>query len=250
MPELPDIRLYVSALKDRIAGQTLLGIRIANPFVLRSVSPRPAELAGLSVVDVSHLAKRLVIELEGRHYVVIHLMIAGRLQWKPTAAPLRGRSQLAAMDFDNGSLILTEAGTRRRAAVQLVAGEEELRALDRGGLDPLDVSLAPFRERLMRENHTLKRALTDQRLLAGIGNAYSDEILFAARLSPFKQTHSLSDEEWARLHDAMQSTLQHWVDQLQQQTAGEFPTKVTAFRPEMAVHGRYPDFGDSTDRAA
>ena len=239
MPELPDIKVYVHALRDRIDGRTLEGMRVANPFVVRTVLPRPADVAGLKVVDVGHQAKRIVIALEREFRILIHLMIAGRLHWKDPGTPLKGRNQLAALDFDTGTLVLTEAGTKRRAAIHLVKGEEGCAELDRGGLDPLAISEAEFRERLCIENHTLKRALTDQRLLAGVGNAYSDEILLAARLSPFKQTRALDDREWQRLHQATRDTLHHWIERLQREAGTGFPRNVTAFREGMAVHGRY-----------
>jgi formamidopyrimidine-DNA glycosylase len=239
MPELPDIKVYVASLKERICGRVLTGVRIASPFVLRSVEPRPAEVAGLKVLSVEHQAKRIVIGLERGIHVLIHLMIAGRLHWREPGVSLKGRNQLAALDFDAGTLVLTEAGMKRRAAIHLVRGEEALGQFDRGGLDPLGISEAAFRGRLSSENHTLKRALTDQRLLAGIGNAYSDEILFAARLSPFKQTCALDDDEWRRLYRAIHDVLGHWIDRLQQEAGDAFPRKVTAFHEGMAVHGRY-----------
>jgi len=239
MPELPDIKIYVDALKHRIDGHTFEGMRIANPFVVRSVSPRPAEIGGLAVVGVGHEAKRIVIGLEQDVSIFIHLMIAGRLHWKEKGAVLKGRNQLAALDFDSGTLILTEAGTRRRASIHLARGKEGASEFDRGGLDPLTTTEAEFRERLSKENHTLKRALTDQKLLAGIGNAYSDEILLAARLSPFKQTQGLTRDEWQRLYTATRDTLNFWIDRLRQEAGSGFPKKVTAFREGMAVHGRY-----------
>jgi formamidopyrimidine-DNA glycosylase len=239
VPELPDIKVYVHALRDRIDGRTLKGMRISSPFVVRSVAPRPAEVAGLQVMGVDHQAKRIVIRLEQEFCILIHLMIAGRLHWKEPGAPLKGRNQLAAFDFDSGTLVLTEAGTKRRAAIYLARGEEACARADRGGLDPLKISEHAFRQRLSSENHTLKRALTDQRLLGGIGNAYSDEILFAARLSPFKQTQGLDDDEWRRLYHACRDTLQQWIDRLQREAGAGFPRKVTAFREGMAVHGRY-----------
>lgn len=239
MPELPDIEVYVHALKARIGGHVLEGMRVASPFVVRSVAPRPADIAGRRVLDVAHQAKRLRIELERELYVLVHLMIAGRLHWKDAGTPLKGRNQLAALDFDNGTLVLTEAGTKRRAAIHLARGKAACADLDRGGLDPRAASAAAFRERLSGENHTLKRALTDQRLLAGIGNAYSDEILFAARLSPFRQTQSLNDDEWRRLHGAVRDVLRDWIERLQREAGDAFPRKVTAFREGMAVHGRY-----------
>jgi formamidopyrimidine-DNA glycosylase len=239
MPELPDIRVYVAALKDRIEGRLLNALRIANPFVVRSVQPHPSELAGLEVVHVGHQAKRIIIGLAGEHCIVIHLMIAGRLHWKNPGTLLKGRNQLAALDFDEGTLVLTEAGTKRRASIHLTRGKESCSSLDRGGLDPLSVSEDAFRERLTRENHTLKRALTDQRFLAGIGNSYSDEILFAARLSPFRQTRALHADEWQRLYRATRETLHGWTERLQREAGDKFPVKVTAFREGMAVHGRY-----------
>ena len=239
MPELPDIKAYVNALNDRICGGVLRGMRIANPFVLRSVDPRPADIAGLEVDGVKHQAKRVDIRLEGDVSILIHLMIAGRLHWKEPGVHLKGRNQLAALDFDNGTLVLTEAGMKRRAAIHLVRGSDARSQFDRGGLDPLSISEQAFRERLSSENHTCKRALTDQRLLAGIGNAYSDEILFAAKLSPFKQTQALEDGEWRRLYEATRTVLAHWIESLQRQAGGQFPRKVTAFRDGMSVHGRY-----------
>ena len=239
MPELPDVKVYVDALRDRVEGHVLAGIRLGSPFVLRSTNPPPAAAAGRRVVGVGHQAKRLRIDLEGDLHVLVHLMIAGRLHWKGAGVPLKGRNQLAALDFAHGTLVLTEAGTKRRAAIHLVEGEAGCVALDRGGLDPLAASEADFRERLTSGNHTLKRALTDQRLLAGVGNAYSDEILFAARLSPFRQTRALDEGEWQRLYRATQQVLRDWIERLQRQAGTEFPRKVTAFRNGMAVHGRY-----------
>ena len=239
VPELPDIKVYVDAMTARVAGRTLERMRIGNPFVVRSISPTPAEVAGLMVTVVGHRAKRIVISLEQDVHVFIHLMIAGRLHWKDKGAPLKGRNQLAALDFDNGTLVLTEAGTKRRASIHLARGATASAELDRGGLDPLAITEARFRERLSEENHTLKRALTDQRLLAGIGNAYSDEILLAARLSPFKQTRGLTDDEWQRLYAATRETLNHWIDRLRREAGDGFPKKVTAFREGMSVHGRY-----------
>jgi len=239
MPELPDVRLYVEALKPRLEGRTLERLRIASPFVLRSTEPAPADVEGARVRAVGHRAKRIHLALDGDLHVLVHLMIAGRLHWKPPRAALKGRNQLAAFDFENGSLVLTEAGSKRRAAIHLARGAAGLAAFDRGGLDPLAASTDEFRARLSSENHTLKWALTDQRLVAGIGNAYSDEILFAARLSPFKQTRSLDDDEWNRLHRATVDVLEHWIARLQAETRDEFPRKVTAFREGMAVHGRY-----------
>ena len=239
VPELPDIKVYVDALRGRIEGHTLESMRINNPFVVRSTSPMPSEFAGLTVTGVGHQAKRIVLSLDWDVHVFIHLMIAGRLHWKDRGAPLKGRNQLAALDFDSGTLVLTEAGTKRRASIYLARGTKAWAEFDRGGLDPLQVAEAQFRERLSEENHTLKRALTDQRLLAGIGNAYSDEILLAARLSPFKQTQGLSDDEWQRLYAATRDTLTLWIDRLRREAGDGFPKKVSAFREGMAVHGRF-----------
>lgn len=239
MPELPDIKLYVGALERRIVGHTLERVRINSPFVLRSTTPRPEEVAGLAVLAAGHHAKRIRLDLERDLHVLIHLMIAGRLHWKDAGAPLKGRNQLAALDFDGGTLVLTEAGTKRRAAIHLARGEEGCSALDRGGLDPLTMSEAAFRERLSSENHTLKRGLTDQRFLSGIGNAYSDEILFAARLSPFRLTQAMDEAAWQRLYRATRDVLGDWIERLQSEAGDEFPRKVTAFREGMAVHGRY-----------
>ena len=239
VPELPDIKVYVDALAERIDGHTFEGMRVANPFVVRSVSPQPADIGGLEVVGTGHQAKRIVISLEGDIHLLIHLMIAGRLHWKDRGTPLKGRNQLAALDFDSGTLVLTEAGSKRRASIHLVEGKEAAAEFDRGGLDPLASTEAEFRRRLLSENHTLKRALTDQKLLAGIGNAYSDEILLAARLSPFKQTRGMTDDEWQRLYAATRETLHLWIGRLQAEAGSGFPKKVTAFREGMAVHGRY-----------
>jgi len=206
---------------------------------VRSVLPRPADIGGLAVVGVGHQAKRIVIALQQDISIFIHLMIAGRLHWRERGAVLRGRNHLAALDFDNGTLVLTEAGTKRRASIHLAQGEKAAAGFDQGGLDPLVISEAAFRQRLSRENHTLKRALTDQKLLGGIGNAYSDEILLAARLSPFKQTQGMTDDEWQRLYTATRDTLNLWIDRLRQEVGSDFPKKVTAFREGMAVHGRY-----------
>ena len=239
MPELPDITLYLEALRPRIVDQPLEGIRIGNPFVLRSVQPRPAELVGSRVTGVSRIGKRIVIGLEEERFIVIHLMIAGRFRWLAPGAKLPGKLGLAAFDFPTGTLVLTEAGSKRRASINLVEGRDALAEVDRGGIDPMAADAAAFRETLTRERHTVKRSLTDPRLFSGIGNAFSDEILHAARLSPLKLTTSLDDDEHARLYAATRETLQHWIDLLRTQTGDGFPEKVTAFRPEMAVHGRY-----------
>ncbi len=239
MPELPDIVVYLDALRPRILGQTLEAVRIGSPFVVRTVDPPLAAAAGRQVVGLGRLGKRIVMALEPDLHLVIHLMIAGRLRWKRRGAPILGRVGLAALDFPTGTLAFTEAGTRRRAAMHLVRGEAALAELGRGGLEVLDATPETFRRALRRENHTLKRALTDPRLLSGIGNAYSDEILHAAKLSPFALTASLSDAELDGLLRATQATLHAWVERLRAEVGDGFPDKVTAFRDGMAVHGRY-----------
>lgn len=239
MPELPDIAVYVEAIAARALGAPLERIRIGSPFLLRSADPPITAAEGRSVIAVRRLGKRIVLALDGDLFLALHLMIAGRLHWKDRGAKLPGRVGLAALDFPTGSLVLTEAGTKRRAALHLVRGEAALAALDRGGLEPLGATLAAFRDVLLRGNHTLKRALTDPALFSGIGNAYSDEILHRARLSPVKLTSRLDDEEVARLHAATREVLTEWLDRLRREAAGEFPEGVTAFRAEMAVHGRH-----------
>jgi formamidopyrimidine-DNA glycosylase len=240
MPELPDVLAYLAALEPRALGQPLLGIRLASPFVLRSVDPPPAALAGRRITALRHVGKRVVLALDEELFVVFHLMIAGRLQWRPVpAARIPGKLGLAALDLPEGTLLFTEAGTRKRAALHLVRGEAALAAHDAGGIDPLGADLGAFRGALGRESHTVKRALTDPRFLAGIGNAYADEILHAARLSPVRLTRQLTDEEWARLHAATRGTLRAWIDRLVAEARRTWPEKVTAFREGMAVHGRY-----------
>ena len=239
MPELPDVTVYVEAIEQRVVGSELLRIRLANPFVLRTVEPSPAELAGHKVVAIRRLGKRIVIELDSELFVVIHLMIAGRFKWAAAGAKIPGKLGLAALDFTTGTLVLTEAGSKRRASIHLVRGEEALRQFDPGGMEIFEATLDRFREALRRERHTLKRTLTDPHVFSGIGNAYSDEILHRARLSPVQMTTNLSDEEVERLFEATKSTLAEWTDRLRKEAAGRFPEKVTAFRPEMAVHGRY-----------
>ena len=239
MPELPDIAAYLSALEPRVVGQTLERIRIASPFLLRTIEPSPAEARGRPVRKLRRVGKRIAIGLEGDCWLVLHLMIAGRLHWRAPQVKLAGRQSLAAFDFPEGSLTLTEAGSKRRASLSIVAGEEGLLALDPGGIDVFAADLDAFRAALTRENHTLKRALTDPRLLSGIGNAYSDEILHAAQLSPIAQTHQLKHEEWDRLFAAAGGTLAAWVERLTAEARERFPEKVTAFREGMAVHGRY-----------
>ena len=239
MPELPDVDLYVHALRPRIIGQAIRAVRLSTPFLLRSVEPPLPSVEGRPVTAVSRLGKRIVVETEGELFLVIHLMIAGRFRWKPPGTKVPGKVGLLALDFDAGTLILTEAGSKRRASLHVVQGRDALAQHDPGGLEVLDAGLDAFAEALRRENHTLKRALTDPHVFSGIGNAYSDEILHAARLSPFKQTQAIGDDEVARLFDAVRSTLTGWSARLREETGEGFPEKVTAFREGMAVHGRY-----------
>ena len=239
MPELPDVAAYLAALAPRIVGARLTGVRLLTPFLLRSVDPPLGAVAGHTVVGLRRLGKRVVIALDDELFLVLHLMIAGRLHWKPAGARPPGKIGLAAFDFSTGTLTLTEAGTKRRASLAVALGEAALSAHDPGGLEPLESDLAAFRQALIAENHTVKRVLTDPRVFSGIGNAYSDEILHRARLSPVKLTQSLADEEIARLHDATRAVLSEWIARLQAQAGEAFPEGVTAFRPEMAVHGRY-----------
>ncbi|MFP5247809.1 MAG: Fpg/Nei family DNA glycosylase [Thermoanaerobaculia bacterium] len=239
MPELPDISLYIEALEARVLSHTLVKLRLASPFLLRTVEPAPAELEGKKITSLRRLGKRIVFGFEGELFLILHLMIAGRLKWLPAGAKVPGKVGLAAFDFDNGTLVLTEAGSKRRASMHIVRGEDALRAHDPGGLEPLDMSLAQFREALTKERHTLKRTLTDPHVFSGIGNAYSDEILHRARLSPVQMTTNLSEAEIATLYHAIQEVLVEWIARLRADTGGGFPEKVTAFRPEMAVHGRY-----------
>ena len=244
MPELPDVDLYVHALRPRIVGQTVRAIRLSAPFLLRSVEPPLSSAVDRRVVEVSRLGKRIVVETGGELFLVIHLMIAGRFRWKPPGTKVpgvraAGSAGLLAVDFDPGTLILTEAGSKRRASLHVVQGRDALAQHDPGGLEVLDAGLDAFAEALRRENHTLKRALTDPHVFSGIGNAYSDEILHAARLSPFKQTQAIDDDDVARLFEAVRTTLTGWSTRLREETGEGFPEKVTAFRPGMAVHGRY-----------
>jgi formamidopyrimidine-DNA glycosylase len=239
MPELPDISAYLHALEPRVVGRVLRKVRLGNPFLLRTAVPPLSSVEDKTVDAVRRIGKRLVFALEDELFLVLHLMIAGRLHWKPSAAKLGSKQTLAAFDFDEGTLLLTEAGTKRRASLHLVEGEEGLRAFDRGGLEVLDATPAEFRAALTRENHTLKRSLTDPRLFSGIGNAYSDEILHRAQLSPVKLTSRLTEAEIQRLHAATQEVMVEWIERLSAEAARGFPEKVTAFRPEMAVHGRY-----------
>jgi formamidopyrimidine-DNA glycosylase len=252
VPELPDIELYLASLDRRLSGARFEGLRLTSSFLLRTVDPAPAELAGRKVASLARIGKRIVIGLEGELFAVLHLMVAGRLRWRPRGAAVPGRIGLAALDFDLGTLLVTEAGTKRRAALHLVRGREALATHDPGGIEPLDSSPEEFAAALARENHTLKRALTDPRLIAGIGNAYSDEILHRARLSPLQLTRNLSGEEAARLHAATRSVLGGWRDRLIAETGEGWPEKVTAFREGMAVHGRFrqpcPDCGAPVQR--
>lgn len=239
MPELPDITAYIHALRARILGQPIEQIRVASPFLLRTAQPPLQEAEGRAVRELRRVGKRIAIGVEGDLWLVLHLMIAGRLHWRARGAKLAGRQNLAAFDFPNGSLVLTEAGSKHRASLYVVRGCDALQAMDAGGIDVFASDLDSFRNALTVENRTLKRALTDPRILSGIGNAYSDEILHAAQLSPIAQTRKLKPEEWERLFDATRSTLQHWIDQLSAEAQEGFPEKVTAFRKGMAVHGRY-----------
>jgi formamidopyrimidine-DNA glycosylase len=239
MPELPDISAYIAALEARIVGQPVVKIRLASPFLLRTAQPPLASAEGLVVEQLRRIGKRIAIGLEDDLWLVLHLMIAGRLHWKPKNAKLGGRQNLAAFDFPNGTLVLTEAGSKHRASLHLVSGEDNLHSFDAGGIDVFSSDLASFRKALSAENHTLKRALTDPRLISGIGNAYSDEILHAAQLSPVTLTQKLTAEEWKRLYDATQQTMRLWIDRLGREAQSGFPEKMTAFRPEMATHGKY-----------
>jgi len=239
MPELPDIAAYISALEPRIVGQPIKHVRLASPFLLRTVEPPILDVEGRIVRQLRRIGKRIAIGVEGDLWLVLHLMIAGRLHWRTPGAKLSGRQSLAAFDFPNGSLVLTEAGTKRRASLHVVTSEEGLRSVDPGGIDILASDLASFRAALTAENRTLKRALTDPRLVSGIGNAYSDEILHAAQLSPVTLTHKLEQHEWERLFAAARQTLRIWIDRLRAQAEDGFPENVTAFRKDMAVHGRY-----------
>jgi len=240
MPELPDVMVYIEALQRHVVGQRLDRLNLLSPFVLRSVDPPIDSINGRTIAGVRRIGKRIVLEFEDL-FLVIHLMIAGRLRWRaPGQKPGIGpKLILATFQFANGTLFFTEASSKKRASIQLVRGEPALRALDPGGLEPLDATLEQFHDALTRENHTLKRSLTDPHLFSGIGNAYSDEILHAARLSPLKLTRTLSDEELLRLYDAARATLRLWIDHLRAEVKDGFPEKVTAFRPEMAVHGRF-----------
>lgn len=239
MPELPDISTYITALEARILGQPLERVRLASAFLLRTVDPPLAGIEGRTVRKLCRIGKRIAIGVEGELWLVLHLMIAGRLHWKPPQAKLAGRNALAAFDFPTGSLVLTEAGSKRRASLHVVRGEEGLRSMDPGGIEIFATDIDGFRAALTLENRTLKRALTDPRLISGVGNAYSDEILHTAQLSPIALTQKLKPQEWERLFAATRSTLTLWMDRLRTEAEKSFPEKVTAFRPEMAVHGRF-----------
>ncbi|HTI63730.1 MAG TPA: DNA-formamidopyrimidine glycosylase family protein [Gemmatimonadaceae bacterium] len=252
MPELPDITVYVEALGARIVGEPLVAIRLGSPFLLRSVDPPLDESIGRVVRSVERLGKRIVVAVEGELFLVLHLMIAGRLHWTPRGGKLGRRASLATIEFGSGTLTLTEAGTKRRASLYLARGRDALAVHDRGGLELSSASLADFAARLRSENHTLKRSLADPRLFSGIGNAYSDEILHRARLSPVKLTSRLTDDEVARLFEATRTTLSDWTERLRMEAGSDFPENVTAFRGDMAVHGKFgqpcPDCGTTVQR--
>jgi formamidopyrimidine-DNA glycosylase len=239
VPELPDIVAYISALEHRIVGQPVEHVRLASPFLLRTAEPPLSSADGRTVREIRRVGKRIAIGLDGQLWLVFHLMIAGRLHWRPAGAKLAGRNALAAIDFPNGSLVLTEAGSKRRASLHVLSGEAALQSVDPGGVDVFSTDLGSFRAVLTAENRTLKRALTDPRTLSGIGNAYSDEILHAAQLSPIALTQRLTQAEWQRLFDAARTTLQLWADRFTAEAGAKFPEHVTAFRDEMAVHGRF-----------
>jgi len=252
MPELPDIAAYITALESRIVGEPIEHVRLASPFLLRTVEPPVARIEGRKVCELRRIGKRIAIGVKDDLWLVLHLMIAGRLHWRGAGTKLAGRNQLAAFDFPNGSLVLTEAGAKRRASLHVLKGEESLRELDPGGIEVFTSDLDSFIAALSAENRTLKRALTDPRIVSGIGNAYSDEILHAAQLSPITLTQKLVQPEWERLFAATRSTLQRWIEQLRTEARTKFPEKVTAFRKDMAVHGRYrqpcPRCGDPVQR--
>ena len=252
MPELPDISAYITALEPRVLGQPLERVRLASVFLLRTVDPPLASVEGRTVIGLRRIGKRIGIGVDGDLWLVLHLMIAGRLHWRPAGAKLSGRQHLAGFDFPHGTLVLTEAGSKRRASLYVVRGEDALRDIDPGGVEIFATDLAGFRAALSAENRTLKRALTDPRLISGVGNAYSDEILHAAQLSPITQTHKLKPEEWERLFEATRVTLALWVGRLGDEARKKFPEGVTAFRPEFAVHGKFdqpcPRCGEKVQR--
>jgi formamidopyrimidine-DNA glycosylase len=239
VPELPDVEVYVHHLRRRVVGATLEHVRVASPFLVRSFDPPIREAEGKKVLALRRVGKRIAFALEGDLWLVIHLMVAGRLRWKEPGAKVPAKVGLAAFDFASGTLVLTEASTKKRASLHLVRGEAALREMDPGGIEPLDADVGAFTEALRRERHTIKRTLTDPHVFSGIGNAYSDEILWRAKLSPVRMTTALTDDEIARLHEATQATLREWTARLLADTGDEFPDKVTAFRDDMAVHGRY-----------
>jgi formamidopyrimidine-DNA glycosylase len=239
VPELPDVTVYIEHLEARLVGERLKAVRVASPFLVRTFDPPLRSVEGKRVVSVRRMGKRIVIGLEDELFIVVHLMIAGRFRWKDGVAKPPGKIGLAAFEFPNGTLLLTEASSKKRASLHVVRGESDLAKLDPGGLEVLDSTLSDFRASLVRENHTLKRALTDPRLFSGIGNAYSDEILHRAKLSPVRRTQQLDESEIARLHDATRSTLEEWIERLRAESKSKFPENVTAFRDEMAVHGKY-----------
>ncbi|HVT03101.1 MAG TPA: DNA-formamidopyrimidine glycosylase family protein [Thermoanaerobaculia bacterium] len=239
MPELPDITVYLDALSTHVAGEGLERIRLTNPFVLRTVSPAPQDLVGKRVIELGRIGKRIVLGFENDLFLVIHLMIAGRLKWLAPGAKIGGKATLAALDFPLGTLQLTEAGSKRRASLHVLKGEQELRQLDPGGIEVLETTIESFARALRSENHTIKRSLTDPRLFSGIGNAYSDEILHRAGMSPVLLTSRMSDGQVEVLYDAMRATLLEWIERLRHEAAGSFPAKVMAFRKEMAVHGKF-----------
>jgi formamidopyrimidine-DNA glycosylase len=239
VPELPDVEVYVHHLRRRVVGATLEHVRVASPFLVRSFDPPIREAEGKKVLALRRVGKRIAFALEGDLWLVIHLMVAGRLRWKEPGAKVPAKVGLAAFDFASGTLVLTEASTKKRASLHLVRGEAALREIDPGGIEPLDADVGAFTEALRRERHTIKRTLTDPHVFSGIGNAYSDEILWRAKLSPVRMTTALTDDEIARLHEATQATLREWTARLLADTGDEFPDKVTAFRDDMAVHGRY-----------
>ena len=252
MPELPDITVYLECLQPKVVGEVLIGVRLGNPFLLRTVEPKLEEVAGREVIRLQRIGKRIAFELEGEFFLVLHLMIAGRLAWKKSGAKLGGKATLAAFDFPEGCLVLTEAGSKRRASLHVIRGSAGLAELDPGGRDVFELDLPGFIAALTPRNHTLKRALTDPHYLSGIGNAYSDEILHAARLSPVQWTKNLKEEEWARLFEVTKQVLSQWTDRLRAEASKGWPKKVTAFHPEMAVHGRFgclcPECGAKVQR--
>lgn len=239
MPELPDILAYIHALEPRIVGQPIEKIRIGSPFLLRTAEPPIESVEGRTVRELRRIGKRIAIGVDDDLWLVMHLMIAGRLHWRDKGVKLGGRTNLAAFDFPTGSLVFTEQGSKKRASLHVITGEAGLEAIDPGGIDVFEMDVAEFREVCVIENRTLKRTLTDPRILSGIGNAYSDEILHAAQLSPIARTQKLKPEEWQRLYDALQATMKEWIERLDNEALKKFPEKVTAFRPEMAAHGRY-----------